>query len=240
MKERNIQATALARLFSATVLGELAKRGESPTFARLLRESGLQFDESSDSWIGELFDLAFSLLKLRPNRHEYIYKAALTQKILLGTHSLSTASMLTEFRAGKCKADVVILNGTGTVYEIKSERDSLTRLMSQIEAYSQVFATVNVIAGANHIQGIAESAPSHVGILMLSDRYQVSTIREAANQPWRTNPCAIFDSINQLEAQSILQEYGIEVPSVPNTRRYMMLRSLFASLDPECAHRGMV
>ncbi|MEI9986083.1 MAG: sce7726 family protein [Aliidongia sp.] len=53
---------------------------------------------------------------------------SVTQKILMGKHSLRTASMLNEFRAGSCKADLVILNGTATVYEIKSERDSLTRL----------------------------------------------------------------------------------------------------------------
>lgn len=50
-----------------------------------------------------IFDAAFSLLQREGYRHEYIYKAALTHKILLGKHSLHTASMITEFRVGECK-----------------------------------------------------------------------------------------------------------------------------------------
>lgn len=240
MKNEDIQATALARLFSATVLKELAQRGQSPSAARLLRESGLEFDPTSMDWVGGLFDDAFDLLKQRVHRHEYIYKAALTQKVLLGTHSLKTASMITEFRVGDCKADVVILNGTGTVYEIKSERDSLARLDRQIEEYSRVFATVNVIVGENHLRAVEDILPDYVGIMVLSNRYQVSTLREALNDAERTESTAIFDAINQREAALILRDAGIDIPAVPNTQRFAVLRSLFAGLPAEVAHRGMV
>src|SRR4029453_5364083 len=98
-----------------------------------------------------VFDAAFAVLKKGGLRDEYIYKAALTHRVLLGKHSLKTASMLTEFRAGDCKADISILNGTTTVFEIKSERDSLTRLARQIENYKRVFASVFVIGGENYV-----------------------------------------------------------------------------------------
>lgn len=45
----------------------------------------------------------------------------IANKILLGKHSLNTSHMLSEFRVGYNKADVVIINGTSSVYEIKSE-----------------------------------------------------------------------------------------------------------------------
>lgn len=76
----------------------------------------------SGATVGDVFDQAFEILKVAGQRDEYIYRAAISQKILMGTHSLRTASMLNEFRAGSSKADLVILNGTATVYEIKSER----------------------------------------------------------------------------------------------------------------------
>jgi len=88
-----------------------------------------------------LFERAFSLLEREGYRHEYVYKAALTQKIFLGRHSLQTASMLSEFRVGQCKADLVILNGTSTVYEVKSERDSLDRLERQVAAWTRAQET---------------------------------------------------------------------------------------------------
>ena len=235
-----IRATALARFFSATVLKELAVRGRSPTLARLIRESGLNLGPNSINHVGTVFDQAFVQLKRRAHRHEYIYKAALTQKVLLGIHSLQTASMVTEFRVGRCKADVVILNGTGTVYEIKSERDSLRRLARQIDAFSRVFATVNVIVGENHLRVVKASVPDHVGIMVLSDRYQVSTLKAAIDDPERTDTAAIFDTINQREAGFILKAAGKILPDVPNTQRYAALRKLFITLDSETAHRGMV
>ena len=239
-RSEEIQASALAGIFSARVLKELYTRGRSPALVRLLRESGLEIDDQSNQWIGGVFDQAFKQFQLRAHRHEYIYKAALTQRVLLGTHSLNTASMITEFRVGSCKADVVILNGTGTVYEIKSERDSLSRLSGQIEAYSQVFATVNVIVGENHLRGLEGALPSHVGIMVLGDRYRVSTMRPPVNDPSRTSPRAIFDAINQREAARILNDAGIDVPDVPNIQRFGVMRELFGQLDSAAAHCHMV
>ncbi len=238
--KENIETSAVARFFSASVFKELAKHGRSPLLARLVRESGLSIDTKGGERVGDLFERAFQHLRLRNNRHEYVYKSAITHKVLLGTHSLNTASMITEFRVGSCKADVVILNGTGTVYEIKSERDTLSRLNDQIEAYRTVFASVNVIVGENHAEEALAQAPDDVGIMLLCAKHRISTLREARNLPQRTNSGAIFDAINQNEAQRILAAADIAVPDVPNTMRYGVLRELFVQLPPEFAHKEMV
>jgi hypothetical protein len=190
--------------------------------------------------VSEFFETAFSLLKREGFRHEYIYKAALTHKILLGTHSLQTASMIHEFRVGDCKADVAILNGTATVYEVKSERDSLTRLDRQIAAYATVFAKVYVIAAESHISGVTNTVPDFVGILCLNSRHRISTLRDAVDQPERTSPGAIFDSIRTEEARAILSIFGVTVPPVPNTELHGVLRRAFLKLDPIQAQQGMV
>jgi hypothetical protein len=104
-----------------------------------VRQTQLFASLPTSECVHALFDAAFQLLKRQGCRDEYVYKAALVQKILLGRHSLQTASMLNEFRVGGCKADLAILNGTATVYEVKSERDSLARLQRQIAAYTTVF-----------------------------------------------------------------------------------------------------
>lgn len=77
---------------------------------------------TQNSRVADAFEAALSILRTGHHRDEYVYKAALTQKVLLGTHSLKTACMINEFRVADCKADLVILNGTAAVYEIKSER----------------------------------------------------------------------------------------------------------------------
>lgn len=231
---------AISRLFSSGVIQEMARKGSSPLFARLASQSLLSGSFAATDRVSRLFDAAFSLLKREGYRHEYIYKAALTHKILLGTHSLRTASMLTEFRVGECKADLAILNGTATVYEVKSERDSLSRLERQIAAYSTVFARVYVIAAESHVDAVIGSVPSEIGILRLNRRNQISTLREAADQPERTSPSAIFDSIRTQEARLILLSLGVSIPAVPNTVLSHALRELFVRLDPRDAHHGMV
>lgn len=173
-------------------------------------------------------------------RHEYIYRAALTHKVLLGKHSLHTASMLNEFRVRDCKADVAILNGTATVYEIKSERDSLSRLEKQVEAYRDFFAKVYVIAGENHIDSVKSLVPRDVGILALSKRHHISPIREAKDKPERTSPVTIFESIRIEEAKKLLLLLGVAVPSVPNTEMHLALRDRFEKLKPRDTHKAMV
>ena len=216
-KTKEIEPSAVARLFCSTVLRELARKGRSPLFARLLNESRLLELSSNIEKVFDLFEYAFEFLKDKKYRHEYIYKAALTKRILLGTHSLQTASMISEFRVGDCKADVVILNGTGIVYEIKSERDSLSRLKKQIAEYTKVFAKVNVIVGENHLEAVLDSVPGDVGVLKLSGRYQISNVRKGKDISSRTNPKAIFDSISLREAELVLIDLGISVPDMPNT-----------------------
>lgn len=234
------QASVLSRFFSSTVFGEMARRGASPTLMRLAKESSLLKQISKRKTVGNLFDAAFELLKEKNYRDEYVYKAALTHKILLGTHSLRTASMLAEFRVGKRKADLVILNGTATAYEIKSERDSLSRLQDQISSYRKVFAKVNVIAGERHVESIFSNTPDDVGVLMLSNRHRISTLREAENCPERTSPQEVFECIRLNEAKEILRLLGVAIPSLPNTAMYEAVREKFIKLDAKEAHLGMV
>jgi hypothetical protein len=234
------QFAAISRLFSSSVIRELARKGQSPLFARLASQSHLLHSNSSSERVYNLFETAFSLLKREGHRDEYIYKAALTQKILLGKYSLQTASMLNEFRVGECKADIAILNGTATVYEVKSERDSLARLERQINAYSTVFARIYVVAAENHVDAVIASVPDDVGVLRLNRRHQLSTVRNAADLPERTSPAAIFDSIRTEEARLILASHGVLIPCVPNTALHAALRELFIKLDARTAHEGMV
>jgi hypothetical protein len=240
MNETFICPSAVARLFSSSVVREFATRGKSRVAARLLRESGILPSLDPNGTLSDAYEVAFRLLRHRSNRHEYIYKAAITQKVLLGIHNLDTASMLTEFRVGRCKADVVVLNGTGTVYEIKSERDGLVRLQNQVDSYLKVFASVNVIVGENHLEEVLARTPDEAGVMVLSDAYTISSRREAIVDPSRTCPEWLFDAMNLKEAETVLRTTGVDVPPVPNTRRYAVLREMFMLLDPTTAHEGMV
>jgi hypothetical protein len=218
----------------------MAKTGRSSLFARLFRQTGVETFCRVDATVGDAFEKAFSILRKSGCRDEYVYRAALTHNILLGTHSLKSASMLTEFRAGSCKADLVILNGTGTVYEIKSERDSLARLSNQVANYQKVFATIYVIAGESHVRDVLDETPADVGVMCLSQRNRIRKVREAVNRPDRVCPESIFESIRSIEARAILRELKVTIPDVPNTLLHRELRTCFKSLNPEEVHSAMV
>ncbi len=232
--------SAYSRLFSTAVFREMAAKGRSALFARLLHETSIREAWPKLRLVSDAFEAAFNVLREKPFRDEYVYKAALTHKVLLGTHSIRSASMLTEFRVGECKADLVILNGTATVYEIKSERDKLTRLSKQIEEYKKVFSRVFVIAGEAHVDEILRMTSKDVGVLQLSQRHQISTIRDGVDRPDLICPVSVFESIRVSEASQILEILGISTPEVPNTRLRAEMRMLFERINPLDVHSAMI
>jgi hypothetical protein len=190
--------------------------------------------------VSDAFNVAFKSIDVPGRRDEYVYKSALAKKVLLGRHSLRTASMLTEIRVDGNKADVVVLNGTSTVYEIKSERDSLARLPNQLESYRRAFASVNVITSEAHLKRVMEIAPADVGVLVLNRRGRISEFRKALDRPERINPATLFDALRIQEASQVLSKLRVSVPEVPNTERFGVFRELFEGQDPTALHRAAV
>jgi len=235
------QINVLSHLFSLGAIMRLAK-GESSAFIRsFLNEARITNEQKKRfQTIGSFFDVVFNALSTSEIRNEYIYKSALAHKRLLGVHSLNTATMLNEFRVGGSKADVVILNGTSTVYEIKSDRDSLERLASQLSNYQKVFYHTNVITSEKQVASVLAAVPENIGVLCLTKRYQISTVREAKERPELLSSVCMFDSLRRDESQAILQNIGIELPEVPNTQLYQALSALFTELDPMLVHSEMV
>lgn len=229
----------VSKLFSSAVFQELARKGYSPSFSLIARSLGLGSGSASDR-VRDAFDDAFDCLRREGSRDEYIYKSALVRKILLGRHSLKTACILNEFRVHDCKADVAILNGTSTVYEIKSERDSLTRLHRQLVAYSKVFARVYVVTAETHLGAIIDAVPAHVGVMRVNNRFQISVMREAVDQSDRLSVDTIFESLRMHEARRVLSHLGVSIPDVPNTELGALLREKFAQLTSRQAHDAMV
>jgi hypothetical protein len=231
--------TLIARFFSESVVRQLIKT-RSPSILReyhfLARKIGLTFKGTT---FRDLFDHFYDHL-LTNYRSEYIYKNAIANKILLGKHSLNTSFMLQEFRVDNCKADTVVLNGTSNVYEIKTELDSLERLKRQIKAYQKVFDMVHVIAHSSQLRKIEAELHENVGLMELTAKYSIKTIREAVSSKDYVEPETIFDSLRRCEYQSIVKQCFEDVPSVPNTEIYKIYKSYFRKLEPSVAHDLMV
>ena len=227
--------SALSRLFSPVVIDNIASYGYSKYLSEVFFNSRLFTQIEPEMTISNFFDLVYNFL-FKNYRNEYIYKNVIANKILLGKHSLNTSHMLTEFRAGKCKADVVVVNGTSTVYEIKSEYDSLKRLRSQIQSYLDIFDHVNVITFKEQSAQIDSILPDQVGILIVTDRNTISVVRDSRSNKENINTSILFDSLRKAEYLKIIEDYYGMMPDVPNTQIYKECKNLFCKLSPDIAH----
>lgn len=225
----------IAQCFSAPVLSALARTGRSRPLSGVLRD-GLVVQSGT---LADAFDGLFAQI-CRGYRAEYVYKNILATRLLLGRHSLRTATLLNEFRAGESKADVVIINGTSSVYEIKTEFDSTERLAAQIASYRRLFDRIHVVTHAGLVDTIRDQVPDDIGILALNRRLSITTLREPIPNRANVDPEAIFSSLRQTEYCAVIEtEFG-SVPDVPNARLYTEWRALFGRLSPEQAHDSMV
>ena len=233
------QGAALSRLFSAGVFKQLAKNGASPLADELLSECGYLGGICPETPLHQFLEDAFAFLS-RTRRTEYVYKNAIATNILLGTHSLNTSFMLTEFRTADCKADCVVLNGTSNVYEVKSDYDSMDRLDNQLSAYRKVFEHIRVITSERLLPKVSAIAEDWVGLSVLRPTGSIGDIRKPVSMKHAVSPEAIFDSLRRPEYEAIvLRQFG-RIPDVPNTRIYGECKAMFRQLTPEVAHDEMV
>lgn len=226
-------------MFQGPVLQQLAEYGRSTVIDRVLSSADLWDWFKAGRPLENAFESAYAVLRQR-YRSEYLYKNAIAQKILLGRHSLRTAMLVPELRVGTCRADIVVVNGTSTVYEIKSGLDNLERLGSQVNCYRQAFDRICVVTEQGNENRIAEIVDPAVGILVLTNRYSIKTVREARSNKSRVVPSTIFDLLREREYMQIIRNELGSCPDLPNGIRYSACRELFQKISPERAHAGMV
>lgn len=229
----------LARSFSPIVMNSLINEGRSFYLNDILQGCGMIKELDLSMKLGQFFEYLYYLIA-KLYRNEYVYKNAIVNKILLGKYSLNTSSILTEFRIGERKADVVILNGTSIAYEIKTEYDSLDRLQDQLSAYVRTFDMTNVITSNSQLSSLEKILPDEIGLLELTNNYTIRTVRGAQSLKARVRPEFIFNSLRKPEYLSIVESVYGYIPNVPNTYIYKVCLELFSKLSSEVAHDEMV
>lgn len=228
---------AIAAMFSCATIQRLASGQRCPVFATVWRSAFAKKTLSPNLTVGQFFDRCYEhLMQHYPS--EYFYKNVIASELLLARHQVSEARFFVEFRVGKSRADVVVLNGTSTAYEIKSPLDDFTRLPEQLMSYRSVFDHTYVVTSLPKAQSLLASPDigDEIGLIAVSDRGAISLVRESSSNAFGVEPATIFDSLRQPEymwAVSQAVGYG---PIVPNGVRYQVYKDLFSSLSPELAH----
>ncbi|MCW2370206.1 hypothetical protein M2336_001884 [Sphingobium sp. B1D7B] len=162
------------------------------------------------------------------NRPEAMAKASLLDFLrsagLLTPKAVATAELI--FDKHSVRADVVMCDHTDIhCFEIKTERDTLTRLDRQLEVYNRHADFVTVVAATKHINTILSRVSSHVGIYEMVGfrcRNPIRVVREPEPSPYRhvdamlsmlpvTELQARFQLIGRLNRQDAIAK-AVELP----------------------------
>lgn len=81
------------------------------------------------------------------------------------SHELESTRFVDELQlCGVVRADVAVLNGNFTGYELKSAKDTLDRLPKQVEIYSKIFDYAVLIVAENHLTRAEQMIPEWWGL----------------------------------------------------------------------------
>jgi len=215
----------------------LASESFGPVAARV--ERLLEPHESDAKPLGQAFNDAHSRL-LASYQSEYSYKNQIVSKIVLGRHSLTTASALIEQPMSASVADVLVLNGTSTVYEIKTDLDSFTRLQAQVRDYIRHAEYTYVVVSERRAGLATKNVPEEAGIIALRQRGTLSVIRTAPSNLSALRHADIFRLLRTSEAMSVMRATGGESQRHPSGHARNVAYAHFRTLPLLRAHEAMI
>lgn len=151
-------------------------------------------------------------------------KAALIQHLRDHNEIRRDTSLMVELGVGKYtnRVDVVTVGTAIHSYEIKTKRDTLTRLEKQVSSYLSMSDFVTVVASTRHVNALISKLEDYVGIFEIVDfgsGIQIREIRKATHSPmW--SPHAALDLLPATEIRSRL------LPAHAASKRDILLGSL--------------
>lgn len=221
--------------------GQLSTISALFAYKQILKFDSRSISGSNDRVSSTLMDVLNSYYNLlfENYRCEYIYKNEIVNQILLKNHT-TKAKLYTEVEIHDSKADVVIINGTSSVYEIKTELDTLDRLPKQLAAYKLVFDKVYVVTHYSKLEAVLSIVKPDIGIMILGKNGKLRKLRNAKSNKQKTKPQYTFNLLHREEYIRIIRDHYGSAPDVSPVKIFQACKKLFTKLSPELAHDYMV
>lgn len=222
MKETNY----LNEIFTVPYLDSIQY---SKHFQSVLSDKNISLPTTYKSVISDLYQE----LKLN-HRNEYFYKNELLNSLLIQNGKISFCSALTELPVANSKTDMIFIdeNNVGTVYEIKTELDTLNRLESQIQDYYKAFPYIYVVTSSNHLNQLEQVLEgTNVGIIELTNDNEFVYRKEAAYNANSLSHDVLFRILRKKEFESIVLKYFGKFPDVSDFVYYGTCFELLENLD---------
>lgn len=200
-----------------------------PYFDRMISENSIpesfskcvkRYIKTENMTIGEIISEIYHFMDCE-HRNEYYYKNTILNQLLIKKHDLYNTAALTELPIGDSKADFIMINGRGVVYEIKTDLDNLLRLENQIKDYYKVFSYVYVVVGNKQLSRVKEFLNDQkVGIYELTSSGKLICRKKAFYNKENLSYEAMFQVLRKAEFESILLKYFHKLPDVNSFQYY--------------------
>lgn len=163
---------------------------------------------STDDTLFDFYEKSFNELSKHENRIEYYYKNTLINKYIFGIHNPNTSTIIHELNINRSKADISLINKKSfTVFEIKSERDSLEKLEHQLLDYYKITPYAYILTAEKHLKKIEDIVSKNTGILLCNKNNTISTIRKANDDYSLINKNEFLKIIRDTEAKKIIENF---------------------------------
>lgn len=226
----------LKRFFSKAVLHDLITGKKNDVFDSVVKR---YVSDSEGKSCEELISEIYTYMG-KEYRTEYYYKNTMLNKLLFKRHDYKKTIVLTELPIGDSKADFIMINGKGVVYEIKTELDNLDRLNSQISDYYKAFTEVVIVTYEENLEKVLSSVSENVGIMQLTKRKALKSIREPIRDGSNLDVYTIFKILRKYEFENILLSRGIKLPNVNQFKYYTECFKLIQEMDIDVLQEKML
>lgn len=226
-----------ANMFSTTKFDKLVEGDVSYINSKVLKY-GINSSKPINT-IRDYLTYTYNFL-LNNYKNEYVYKNLIINKILLGKYSLNTTTILNEFKIGKSIADLVLLDGTSKVFEIKTELDSLYRCRSQISDYKKAFENIYLVTHITLVEKYINELEPYIGIIALTENNTLRTIRESTRYTEELDSEIMFKCLRKGEYSNIIKSYFGELPKTTAVKYFSTCKEMFAQIPVEKLHNMML
>lgn len=168
--------------------------------------------------------------KIYPNyRNEYFFKNLIANKIFLKESNLFESSYLSEFPIGNSVADVIIVNKSSKVFEIKTELDSPSRLKRQLEDYRKSFEQIYLVTHKKLKEKYLDLLPDDIGLYLISENLDVR-LEKYATLNLSLDFDTMFSFLRLSEMENIILHVYEALPKVRQVQKYKAYRILLRYL----------
>ncbi|WP_316819462.1 sce7726 family protein [Pedobacter gandavensis] len=225
---------ALSQIFSTSLSSKIHSCNDEQKIRSLMTDCDLY--PANEEWdLIKGLEIAYNYLK-KYYRCEYIYKNEIANQILLQFHNDNSATLLREVSSDASIADIVIINGNTTAYEIKTELDSFERLSNQMNSYKSIYDQLYIVTHPGALKNVNNRIHGDVGIIIFDHDGILKLERQAQVQKNEFNPRKAVLTLRQSELMSAYQQYVGKLPKMGTALIYNFCYQWYVGLDSVDAH----